>query len=349
MRARLVFVCFVVCCRPDHDHENQPITFEDYMEQGQHQLAKQLLSAATLQQDPDGLVNAAKEANIDVVELADRMRQKYRLKGSMEGIYEQAVAFGTLHKHAFNWNDCTFYMSAEHAQAVAGSGFPEKGRTDVVSLTGSSTAGDSPKDNVAAADLKRMRQETEAMKITMERQVQAIQELQAAKTGPQLQKVVFVRKAGQELEANEGKPDWARALAGAMASWASENVQSMLDSKYEAAIRALSEVWSHVLFKVEKEEVNLHLNGAQETPNASKSGPSETKIADKPKGGKVAPQHLQDRRRERVKDRFTNMGTPEEAYESKGGKVLKTGKPPRYPCDVCRIKHWWFQCPVESD
>ena len=57
-----------------------------------------------------------------------------------------------------------------------------------------------------------------------------------------------------------------------------------------------------------------------------KPGPSKTNIADKPKTGKVAPQHVRDRQRERVKDRFTNMGTPEETYESKGGKVLKTGK-----------------------
>ena len=48
------------------------------------------------------------------------------------------------------------------------------------------------------------------------------------------------------------------------------------------------------------------------TPNTNKSGPSEAKIADKPKTGKVAPQHLEDRRHERAKDRFTNMGTPEE-------------------------------------
>ena len=26
-----------------------------------------------------------------------------------------------------------------------------------------------------------------------------------------------------------------------------------------------------------------------------------------------------------MKDRFTNMGTPEETYEAKGGKVLKIG------------------------
>ena len=80
---------------------------------------------------------------------------------------------------------------------------------DVVSLAGSSTAGDSPKDNVAAADLEHMRQEMEAMKITMEPQVQTIQELRAAKTRAQLQKVVFVQKAGRELEANEAKPNWA--------------------------------------------------------------------------------------------------------------------------------------------
>ena len=85
---------------------------------------------------------------------------------------QQVVAFGSLHKRTFNWNDCTFYMSVEHAQ--------------------------------------------------------------------QLQKVVFVQEAGRELEANEEKPDWAGALAGAMASWASENVQSMLNSEYEAAIGALS-------------------------------------------------------------------------------------------------------------
>ena len=101
------------------------------MEQGQHKLAKRLLHAATLQRDAAKLVTAAKEANIDVVELADRMRQKYGLKGSMEGIYEQVVAFGSLHKRTFNWNDCTFYMSVEHAQAVAGSGSPEKGHADV--------------------------------------------------------------------------------------------------------------------------------------------------------------------------------------------------------------------------
>ena len=93
-------------------HKNQPITFEDYMEQGQHQLAKQLLSAATLHQDTDRLVNVAKEANIDVVELADRMRQKCGLKGSMEGIYEQVVAFGTLHKCTFNWNEAHLLVIA---------------------------------------------------------------------------------------------------------------------------------------------------------------------------------------------------------------------------------------------
>ena len=70
---------------------------------------------------------AAKEAKVDVVELADKLRQKYGLKRSMEGIYEQVVAFGSLHKRTFNWNDCTFYMSAEHAQAATGSGYPKRG------------------------------------------------------------------------------------------------------------------------------------------------------------------------------------------------------------------------------
>ena len=76
-------------------------------------------------------------------------------------------------------------------------------------LAGSSTAGNSPKDKAAAADLEHMRQEMEAMKIIMEKQVQTIQELRAAKAGPQLQKVVFVQEAGQELEVSEAKPDWA--------------------------------------------------------------------------------------------------------------------------------------------
>ena len=48
-----------------------------------------------------------------------------------------------------------------------------------------------------------------------------------------------------------------------MAGWAFENVQSMLDCEYEAAIGALSEVWSHVLFEVEKEEVKPQLNRAR--------------------------------------------------------------------------------------
>ena len=329
------------------EQDSQPITFEDYVEQGQHKLAKQPLNAATLQQDTDRLMAAANEAAVDVVELADGLRQKYGLKGSMEGICEQVVAFGSLHKCTFNWNDCTFYMSAEHAQAATGSGTPEKGHTDVVFLGDSSAAGDSPKDKSVAADLERMRREMEAMKLIMEKQVQAIQELRAAKIGPQLRKVVFVPEAGRELEANDAKPDGARALAGVLANWASDDVPSMLDS--ESAIGALSEVWSHVLFEVEKEEVKALLSEATEQQGQSKPRSSETKPADKAKTGKVPPQHVQDRRRERVKDRFTNMGTLEETYESKGGKVLKTGKPPRYPCDVCRVKHWWFQCPVESD
>ena len=175
------------------EHENQPINFEGYVEHGQHKLAKQLLNAATLQHDTDKLVTAAKEANIDVVELANRLRQKYRLKGSMEGIYEQVVAFGSLHKRTFNLNDCTFYMSVEHAQAVAGSGSSEKGHADVVLLAGNSNTGDSPKGKAATMDLEYMRQQMEAMKIIMQKQVQTIQELGTAKAGQELQKVVFVQ------------------------------------------------------------------------------------------------------------------------------------------------------------
>ena len=89
----------------------------------------------------------------------------------MEGIYEQVVAFESLHKRTFHWNDCVFYMSVEHVQAMAGSGSPEKGHADVVSLAGSSTAGDSPKDKAASASMERMKQEMKAMKIIMEKQV----------------------------------------------------------------------------------------------------------------------------------------------------------------------------------
>ena len=336
------------------ESENQPISFEDYIEQGQHKLATQLLNASTLQQDTDRLVTAAKTAGVDTVELADWLRQKYGLKGSMEGIYEQVVAFGTLHKRTFNWNDCTFYMSAQHAQVIAGNGTPEKNPADVVSIGGSSSASGSPNDKGVHADIKKMRQEMEDMKLVMEQQLKTIQELRASKAVPQLRQVIFVLEAGQEMEANEAKPAWARAMAGAMAGWAAENLQSMLESEYEAGMKALSEVWSHLLFEVEKEEVKAQLearaaDGANETTGSEKANLKEEGAKTRPKTGKLAPQHVQDRRRERVKDRFTNMGTPEETYESKGGKVLKTGKPPRYPCDVCRVKHWWFQCPVESE
>ena len=153
--------------------ENQPISFEDYIEQGQHKLATQLLNASTLQQDTDRLVTAAKAAGVDTVELADRLRQKYGLKGSMEGIYEQVVAFRTLHKRTFN--DCTFYMTAQHAQVIAGNGTPEKNPADVVSIGGSSSASGSPNDKGVHADIEKMRQEMEDMKLVMEQQLKTIQ------------------------------------------------------------------------------------------------------------------------------------------------------------------------------
>ena len=50
MRTCLVLVCFVCAVALTmSEHENQPINFEDYVEQGQHKLAKQLLNATTLQ------------------------------------------------------------------------------------------------------------------------------------------------------------------------------------------------------------------------------------------------------------------------------------------------------------
>ena len=110
-------------------------------------------------------MTAAKAAGVDTVELADRLRQKYGLKGSMEGIYEQVVAFGTLHKRTFNWNDCTFYMTAQHAQVIAGNGTPEKNPADVVSIGGGSSASGSPNDKGVHADIEKMRQEMEDMKL----------------------------------------------------------------------------------------------------------------------------------------------------------------------------------------
>ena len=194
-----------------------------------------------------------------------------------------------------------------------------------------------------------MRQEMEAMKLIMEQQVQTIQELRVSKAAPQLRLVALVMEAGQEMETNEAKLDWARAMARAMAGWAAENLSSILESEYEAGMKALSEEWSHVQLEVEKEEVKAQVDGAQETKGAKKATSKEEGLKAKPKTEKVAPQHVQDRRQEHVKERFTNMGTSEEMYESKGGKFLKTGKPPRYPCNSCRVKHWWSRCPVESD
>ena len=211
--------------------ENQPISFEDYVEQGQHKLATQLLNAATLQQDTDSLVTAAKAAGVDTVELADGLGQKYRLTGCMEGIYEQVVAFGTLHKRTFNWNDCTFYMTAQHAQVIAGNGTTEKNPADMVSIGGSSSASGSPNDKGVHADIENMRQKMEDMKLGMEQQLKTIQELRASKAVPQLQQSIFVLEAGQELEANEAKRALAKAMAGAMAGWAAENLQSMLESE----------------------------------------------------------------------------------------------------------------------
>ena len=134
--------------------DNPPISFEDYIEQGRHKLAKHLLNAATHQQDTERLVAAAKEVGIDLVQLADRLRQKYGLKASMEGIYEQVVAFRSFHKRTFNWNDCTFYMSVHHAQVLAGTGTPEKNPTDVVSLARSSSARGSLNDKGVHADIE---------------------------------------------------------------------------------------------------------------------------------------------------------------------------------------------------
>ena len=56
-----------------------------------------------------------------------------------------------------------------------------------------------------------------------------------------------MQEAERELVANEARPAWAKALAGAMAAWATDNIQRMLDFEYKAAMGALLEVWLHWL------------------------------------------------------------------------------------------------------
>ena len=109
------------------EHETTPINFEYYVEQGRHKLGKQLLKVATLQQDIDRRDNGKGGGHW------------HRNAGGQAATkVNQIVTLGSLHKRTVTWNDCTFYMSAEHAQAVAANGSPEKGLADVVSLLDSS-------------------------------------------------------------------------------------------------------------------------------------------------------------------------------------------------------------------
>ena len=171
---------------------------------------------------------------------------------------------------------------------IAGNGTPEKNPADVVSIGGNSSASGSPNDKGVHANLEKMRQEMEDMKLVMEQQLRTMQELRASKTVPQLRQVVFVLEAGHEMEANEAKPAWARAMAGAMAGWAAENLQSMLESEYEAAMKALSEVWSHLLFEVEKEEVKAQLEAR--TADGANGARGSEKANVKGEGAKTRPQ-----------------------------------------------------------
>ena len=124
----------------------------------------------------------------------------------MEGIYTQVVALRTLHMRTFKWNDCSFYMSAQHAQVIAGNGTPEKNPADVVSIGGNFSASGSPNYKGVHADIEKMRQQMEDMKVVIEQHLKTIQELRASKAVPQLRQVIFVLEAGQEMEANEAKP-----------------------------------------------------------------------------------------------------------------------------------------------
>ena len=91
-----------------------------------------------------------------------------------------------------------------------------------------------------------------------------------------------MQEAGRGLVANEAKPAWARAFVGVMAGWATDNIQSMLDSEYKAAMGAPSEVSSHVLFEVEKEEVKMQLDGPQEALAKEQPGSTEVKASGTP-------------------------------------------------------------------
>ena len=125
-------------------------------------------------------------------------------------------------------------------------------------------------------------------------------------------------------------------LAEGLASWVQDETKNLIESDYECAMGALSHVWSHTRGG----------EGGSGTSNRSEEGVANHGVKGKAKAGcgKMVPQHIQDRRVECVKDLFTDMGSPDETYESKNEKVLKAGKPLRYPCDVCRFKHWCFQC-----
>ena len=69
------------------------------------------------------------------------------------------------------------------------------------------------------ADLERPQKGMEKTWLVMQPPMRTIEELPATQMGPKYKDVVFMPKARRELEANEGKPKWARVLAGVLGAW----------------------------------------------------------------------------------------------------------------------------------
>ena len=49
-----------------------------------------------------------------------------------------------------------------------------------------------------------------------------------AQPGPKHKEVIFMPEAGSELEATEGKPKWARVLAGMLAQWIENKTETLI-------------------------------------------------------------------------------------------------------------------------
>ena len=89
------------------EHDNQPVCFEDYIEQGQHKLARQLLNAATLQHGTNRLVAAAKENGHRHGAAGGKAETKNTVrKDPPTYIYSEVVAFESLHKRTTSHSTC---------------------------------------------------------------------------------------------------------------------------------------------------------------------------------------------------------------------------------------------------